>query len=103
MIKNEDIFGMTYYEYGQAFFGSAGKMRYRIARNPLEKVFFLPPEKKAEGTFLVTVWFGDYSYTATKDEDKISREFPFTKEGQDEVLKWLNEQLEKVNGQSEQR
>lgn len=97
MIKSEDIFGMPYYEYGQAFFGSYKNMRYRIARNPMEKVFFLPSEKKAEGTFLVTVWFRDCCYAATKDEEKISSEFPFTTEGHEEVVRWLNEQLEKNN------
>lgn len=95
MIKQEDIFGMPYYEYGQAFYGSYEKMRYRIARNPQEKVFFLPADKKAEGTFLVTIWVGENAYDTTPDEEKTSREFPFTREGQEELLKWLNEEASK--------
>ena len=40
-IELKDFFAFTHYEYGEAYFGSYKGMRYRLAREPLENVFFV--------------------------------------------------------------
>lgn len=93
-IKDEDTFGLRYYEYGQAFYGSYKGMRFRVAREPMETVFFFSPEKKAEGSLVATVWPEPFSYDATPEGRKVSCEFPFTDEGKLAMTDWLNEQYE---------
>ena len=93
-IKDEDTFGIRYYEYGQAFYGSFKGMRFRVAREPMETVFFLPQEKKEEGRLVATVWPEPFAYDSTPDEKKRSCDFPFTDEGKLQMTKWLNEQYE---------
>ena len=39
MIKENDIYSLIHYEYGLPYSGDYNGMRYRIARNPLERVF----------------------------------------------------------------
>jgi hypothetical protein len=100
-IQDEDTFGLKYFEYGQAFYGSYKGMRFRIAREPMEEVWFLPAEKKAEGALVAAVWPEPYGYDATPDEKKTVSEFPFTDEGKLEMTGWLNEMYEQMkNGEN---
>lgn len=93
-IQDEDTFGIKYYEYGQAFFGSYKGMRYRVARDPMVNVAYSPPEAKADGNIMATVWPEPFSYDATSDEDKKTSIFPYTEEGKRQMTAWLNEQYE---------
>ena len=93
-IKDEDTFGLKYYEYGQAFFGSYKGMRYRVVRDPMEVIFFLPQEKKEEGKLVATVWPEPFAYDVTPEDKKTTREFDFTDEGKLAMTAWLNEQYE---------
>ena len=49
MIGEKELFRIEYYEYGEPYFGSDGGMNYRVAREPLENVHFIPPEKRSAG------------------------------------------------------
>lgn len=91
-IRDEDTFGLNYYEYGQAFYGSYRGMRYRVTREPMEVVFMLPAEKKAEGSLVATVWPEPFAYDKTAEDKKVSCDFPFTAEGKLAMTAWLNEQ-----------
>ena len=69
--------------------GSYQGMRYR-----LRKV-----AKEEEGTFLEAVIYPEpYSFEATAEEKKTYKEFPFTQEGFDEAVRWLNEVYESGKG-----
>ena len=93
VIHASDLYGYTHYLYGEAFLGSYGGMRYRVAREPLKKVFYSPQEEWAkDATFLVSVWPEPYSYEKTPDEKKQSFSFPFTDEGRLMAVKCLNRQ-----------
>lgn len=42
--------------------------------------------------FAVTIWPGPYNFASTADDLKSSAVFPFTPEGKEQVVGWLNEQ-----------
>ena len=69
-------------------------MRYRIARNPLENVFFKPKDQKGDGTLDATVWPEPKAYDKTADELKKVESFPFSRNGKYALIEWLNEQYE---------
>ena len=90
-ITEKDLFSLTHYEYGEAYFGSYQGMRFRVARNPLENVHFTPPEKRGEATLRVTVWPEPDSYQSAPADSKTVRDFPVTEEGLQEIVGYLNE------------
>ena len=69
-------------------------MRFRLARNPLENVFFKPKEVQDAGTLMATVWPEPFSYENTDDEKKLTKEFPFSEDGKLAAVDWFNEQYE---------
>lgn len=92
MISNEDILSLNYYNYGNPFTGSFQGMRYRIIRQK--------EKKDEEGNtvwpegLLVTLWPEPFSYEKTEDVLKISRLFPFSEEGKQQAVVWMNESWE---------
>ncbi|BBF43690.1 hypothetical protein lbkm_2378 [Lachnospiraceae bacterium KM106-2] len=90
MIKKESILTLHFFDYGEAFTGSDGNMRYRMM-----KVEHEVEEEKKEAKLLVTVWPGPYAYDHTEEEKKQSREFAFSEEGKSAAVDWLNEEYEK--------
>ena len=102
MIKENDIYSLIHYEYGLPYSGDYNGMRYRIARNPLERVF--GKKEKGEATLETTVWKGPFAFDTTTWEDTtyldptiqeaITKEFPFTEEGRLELVEWLNAMYE---------
>lgn len=93
-IVAEELYGFGHYMYGEAYYGSCGKMRFRVAREPLENVVFENHEKQMDAEFQAVVWFTPLCFEKTPEEEKESAEFPFTPEGLVQVVKWLNEMLE---------
>ncbi|MBQ7679752.1 MAG: hypothetical protein IJT34_07870 [Butyrivibrio sp.] len=92
-ITEQALFGLSHYDYGEAYFGSYGGMRFRLARDPLKNVRFIPLEERDPGdVLLATVWPEPYSYADTAPEKKKSASFPPTQEGYRAAIAWLNEQ-----------
>lgn len=91
MIKENDIYSLIHYEYGLPYSGDYNGMRYRIARNPLERVF--GKKEKGEATLETTVWKGPFAFDTTTEE-KITKKFPFSEEGRLELVEWLNTMYE---------
>lgn len=91
-IENKDSHGLTYYEHAQPYFGSHCGMRFRLARDPMEDVFLTPPDKKGEAQFEAIIWPEPFCFEATPDEEKTTAYFPFTDEGKEAMIQWLNEQ-----------
>ncbi|WP_026507506.1 hypothetical protein [Butyrivibrio sp. MC2013] len=92
LIKKEVFFNFNHYNYGEAFFGSYKGMRYRLARNPLKNVIFIPVADRGEATFDASIWPEPRSYAETPAEAIETRSFPFTEEGFEEAIDWFNEQ-----------
>ena len=91
-IENKDSYGLTWYEHAQPYLGSHRGMRFRIAREPMEDVSLKPADKKGDAKFRIIIWPEPMSFEATSEEDKQMEEFPFTVEGKEDMIKWLNEQ-----------
>ena len=94
MIEKKEFFGLNHYRYGEAYFGSCQGMRYRLAREPLENVVFVPPEKQSPAVLLATIWPEPWSYGVTPKEERESKEFPFSEEGLEQAVAWFNERHE---------
>ncbi|MBE6006372.1 MAG: hypothetical protein IJH93_03735 [Lachnospiraceae bacterium] len=95
-ISREELFPFVHYEYGEAYYGSCGNMRYRLAREPLENVHFTPPDKRGEASLRAVVWKGPMGYAATEESLKTQKLFPFSEEGMEQAADWLNEQANRT-------
>ena len=83
---------MNFYKK-EKFTGSYRGMRYLIRKDSV-------PE---EDIFSATVWRGPYNYDTTPEEEKTTCRFPFTPEGKQQVVDWLNAQWESRRGEWETR
>ena len=92
MITTEDVLNMNFYKK-ETFTGSYKGMRYRLKKETEEIESTepdTPPTKK--DYFLCHVWPGPYNFATTPEEEKISATFPFTAEGKQAAVDWMNEQ-----------
>lgn len=99
LIEQNTFFNLMHYEYGEAFFGSYKGMRYRLAREPLENVKFIPVDKRGPATLMATVWPEPYSYSMTDKKLMTSENFEVSQEGFEAAVKWINDQYENGNWQ----
>lgn len=95
LIEKNTFFNLSHYEYGEAFFGSYKGMRYRLAREPLENVKFVPVDKREPATLMATVWPEPKSYGQTDKKLMTSENFEVSEEGFEAAVAWINEQYEK--------
>ena len=93
-IELSTFFNLMHYEYGEAFFGSYKGMRYRLAREPLENVKFIPLDKRGPATLMATVWPEPYSYGVTAKSLMTSENFEISQEGFEAAVAWINQQYE---------
>ena len=91
-ITARDLFSIEHYEYGEAYFGSLNDLRFRVAREPLIDVHFIPQEQRGESVLRVSVWPEPDSYRSAPKESISFADFPFTQEGLEQAAEWLNEQ-----------
>ena len=83
MINLKGIMGIPLLKKSR-FTGSDGELR-----------FVLEKQSSEEGDRLAAIcWFGKLCSTATPDEEKITKYFPFDKEGLEQAQVWLNEQVQ---------
>lgn len=81
MIAYDDVLNMNFYKKDK-FTGSYRGMRYQIQKEHVDKL----------DVFRVINWPGPYNFTSTDDAKKTSADFPFTPEGKQQAVDWLNEQ-----------
>lgn len=89
MISNEDILSLNYYNYGNPFTGSYQGMRYRIIKQKAVKDDdgnTVQPEG-----FQVVLWPEPFSFEKTDDTLKTVQLFPFSEEGKQQAVNWMNE------------
>ena len=91
-IEKSVFFNLMHYEYGEAYFGSHKGMRFRLARDPLENVKFVPPDKREPATLMATVWPEPYAYGVTDKELMTSEHFEVSEEGFEAAVEWINKQ-----------
>lgn len=92
MITTDDILNMNFYKK-ETFTGSYKGMRYRLKKETEElpgETEDAPPVKR--DYFLCHVWPGPYNFAITPEEEKLSATFPFSAEGKQSAVDWMNEQ-----------
>ena len=93
-IELSSFFNLSHYEYGEAYFGSYKGMRYRLAREPLENVKFVPVDQRGPATLMATVWPEPNAYAHTADNLKTCEHFEVSQEGLEKAVEWINGQYE---------
>ena len=86
MINKEDILPYGRFKYPQPYTGSYMEMRYRIIHPK--------PEEGEENLIYIVAWPGPNCYEKTEEELKIKITFPYSQEGYDAIVPWLNETYE---------
>lgn len=79
MIKKENFVPMAFFKK-EVYTGSQKGMRYRV--------------EKSEEEFHACVYPEPYSYDATPEEKKTRTTAPFTEEGRESIINWLNDQYQ---------
>ena len=79
MVERNRLFPLSFFEKSP-FTGSDKRLRYRIEKQ----------ESDGEKHFLVTAWHGEFAFDYTPEEEKVTRNAPFSEEGLDEITDWLN-------------
>ena len=88
MINLKGIMGIPLLKKSR-FTGSDGELRFVLEKQSSEE----------EGDRLGGIcWFGKLCSDATPDEEKITRYFPFDKDGLEQAQVWLNEQVQNGRG-----
>lgn len=82
MIQKSDLLALSFYEKSP-FTGSEGPMNYRV-----EKIMCQDGQEKR---LQATVWPGPLCFPLTDDSLKERFEAPFSLEGMEELVKWMNE------------
>ena len=82
MITTEEVLNMNFYKK-EKFTGSYRGMRYLLMKDQSEE---------EQTIFRCYIWPGPYNFAATPDDQKLSRTFPFTREGKQQAVDWMNEQ-----------
>lgn len=86
-----------------AYTGSKGGMRYRMEKAEVPEEISgagaaEPTKDGAEETptktvLLISIWQEPFAYAETDQEKIEKKQFPFSKEGIEQSVSWLNEQL----------
>lgn len=90
-IKREDVLNISYYGYGVPFTGSYKQMRYRIERDPLEKIQYLSKEEKENAFIKVYTWYKDLAFDKIDKDDITVKKFAYCEEGMLEAVSYLND------------
>jgi len=101
MLRKGDLLNIGYYDYGQYFTGSLDGLRFRLGRDPLEKVNFTPKDKRGEAKLKLTVWPEPFSFDHTDDDKKKDHYFDYSNEGIENIIEFLNNVAEIVKSGKE--
>lgn len=103
----EKLMSLNHFTYKKPFSGSDKGNRFKyiiqmkIKEIPIEPSATENADEAAEPkvekvkVFTATCWCGEGNSKVTPDEEKQVREFEFSEEGYDELLKWLNEESDR--------
>ncbi|MGI6053377.1 MAG: hypothetical protein ACOYA8_00795 [Clostridium sp.] len=84
MISRKDVMPVNFLKK-EKFTGSDSGMRYRMEKTERDG------ESGGETVLTVTAWPEPYGYDATPEEQKIQKEFPFSEDGIERGVSWLND------------
>ncbi len=87
MIDKNQILSFNHYKKGKAYTGSHTGMRYRIVKHKAET-------EDDIDKFLVETWPEPFCYEVTEKDKITAQHFPFTEEGYEDMLRYLNDSIE---------
>ncbi|MCR5684072.1 MAG: GNAT family acetyltransferase [Lachnospiraceae bacterium] len=90
MLTSRDILSFNFYNYGEPFTGSLSGRRYRIKQEKEETGRDENDKPVYRKYFDVAVWPEPLSYEATDAALIEHTEYPFTEDGYEAVLEYLN-------------
>ena len=95
MLTYDDALNLNYYKK-TSYTGWMGGMRFLIKREDviIKEATEDTPEEKGDPIFHAWVWPGPYIFDLTDDSLKTDITFPFTQEGKEQTVDWINEQYE---------
>ena len=97
MITTEDVLNMNFYKK-EKFTGSYKGMRYLLKKDTEEIPSDNPDTPSETKTiFRCFVWPGPYNFATTPDDQKRTASFPFTLEGKQAAVDWMNDQWSTYN------
>ena len=97
MITTEDVLNMNFYKK-EKFTGSYKGMRYLLKKDTEETPSDNPDTPSETKTiFRCYVWPGPYNFATTPDDQKRTASFPFTLEGKQAAVDWMNDQWSTYN------
>jgi len=79
MLTRDDVLSLGYLKKA-VFHGSCRGMRFQMQKASREE----------ETILLVYAWPEPFTFDKTDDELKVSQEFPFTNDGLEQSIDWLN-------------
>jgi hypothetical protein len=83
MIERKRLLSLGYYKKAPSFTGSDKNKCYKIEK--------FQEEGSEEVLFKGTLWAGPFSFENTPEEAKLTHTEPFTEEGLEALVAWLNE------------
>ncbi|MCR4738781.1 MAG: hypothetical protein K5886_00810 [Lachnospiraceae bacterium] len=92
MIDKKDILSFNYYNSLKPFTGSDRGMRYRIIK--------IKGDEETAPSFKISVWPEPLCYEKTDRSGIIETVLPFTQEGYEEIVPYLNSMHDRVAGPS---
>lgn len=84
MLTYDEVLNLNFYKLS-AYTGWINPLRFRIKMEKTED---------GESIFRAWIWPGPYIFDAVDDDKKISHTAPFTQEGKQEIVDWINTQYE---------
>lgn len=84
MLTADEVLNLNYYEK-TSYSGWINGMRFLIRREQ---------DGETDAVFHAWVWPGPYIFDLTEDEKKLDFTAPFSVEGKQTVVNWINEQYE---------
>lgn len=94
IFTRDDVHHFKYFDYGEAFYGSKNGMRFRVAIDPLDNIFFKKGDERLGYKLKAYAWPEPDNFATAPNKD--SCEFDYSEEGLDAVIAWLNEEYDKL-------
>ena len=82
MIERKRLLPIGYYKKAPSFTGSDGNKCFKIEK--------YQEEGAEEPLFKASLWKGPFSSENTPDDQKLIMTAPFTEEGMDTIVEWMN-------------
>ena len=95
MLTYDDALNLEYYKK-TTYTAWIGGMRFLIKKEEpvIKEATEDEPEVKGDSIFHVWLWPGPYIFDLTDKSKMIENTFPFSNEGKEQAVDWINEQYE---------